>query len=175
MPTPTLSSFLNSALPVPEPGYQNAKPQTDGASPLQSVSISVPSTGGAAVKLVDYTATANDCGSLLVFEASSSVTLSLPAIIPFAQWTLVAANIGAGLVTISSAPLLLDGTTTPLVLTPSQSVSIATDGTNYFSARGSGTGGGSETSTTHAESLTDGLDSFIFAGGDVVTVVGVSN
>lgn len=34
---------------------------------------------------------------------------------------------------------------------------------------------GSSASTTHSESLTDGNSNFIFAGGDIVTVVGVAN
>jgi hypothetical protein len=35
--------------------------------------------------------------------------------------------------------------------------------------------GSAGTGTTHAEPLTDGLGNFIFAGGDVIVVVGVSN
>jgi len=127
--------FLNSTDPAPLAGYQNAKPQTDGGVPLTSVSLGVPNTGGTAIKVASYTATASDCGLLLVFESAVAVTLTLPTLPPFAQWTVSVANNGAGIVAVSPGSLTLDGGS-GLNLQPTCGVIIATNGTNYFSARG---------------------------------------
>ncbi|HEV8189516.1 MAG TPA: hypothetical protein VGP83_17305 [Pyrinomonadaceae bacterium] len=173
----SLAIFLNSSTPAAAPGYQNAQPQTDGGVPLTSVSLGVPNTGGVAVKSASYTATASDCGKLLVFNSAVAVTLTLPASIPFPQWTVVAANIGAGALTISPGSRALDGASA-ISAAQFQSMSIFTDGANYFSARGIGTagsGGGGGSSTTHDEVLTDGQNNIIFGGGDVITVLGVPN
>jgi hypothetical protein len=167
--------YLNSLDPAPLPGYQNAKPQSDNGVPLSSWSVGVPSTGGASVKSISYTAVAADCGKLLVFDTGSAVTLTLPAVIPFAQWNVSIANIGAGALTISPGGRTLDDDGA-VVAAQFQSVSIFTDGANYFSARGIGSvSGGGGSSTTHDEPLTDGAGNLIFAGGDVVMVLGVAN
>jgi hypothetical protein len=170
----TQAIYLNSTTPAPFPGFQNAKPQSDGGAPLASVSLGTPNTGGVSVKSASYTATATDCGMLLVFDSASDVTLTLPVAIPFSQWTVSVTNIGSGALTISPGALMLDGAGAVLVA-QSQGLSVATDGTNYFSERGLGTASGGAGSSTHSESLTDGNSNFIFAAGDVVTVVGVPN
>jgi hypothetical protein len=136
MPTPTLSLFLNSTTPAPLNGYQNAKPQSDGGSPLTSVSLCVPNTGGVIIKTASYTATAADCGTLIVFNSSSTLTLTLPTSVPFAKWKLSVANIGSGNLSVTPGAFTLDGSSSSLSLGQLQSASIATDGSNYYCERG---------------------------------------
>ena len=54
---------------------------------------------------------------------------------------------------------------------------VRPDGTTITVAAGvlTAVGGGGGSSATHSESLTDGNSNFIYAAGDVVTVVGVPN
>jgi hypothetical protein len=126
---------LNDTTPAAPAGYQNAKWQADSSSP-RNVSAYIPGAGGVAVKTADYTATAADCGKLIVFNSSSAHTLTLPAATPFAQWNISVQNIGSGTVTISPNGLTLDGAASSLTLSQAQGLVISTDATNYFTERG---------------------------------------
>jgi hypothetical protein len=126
---------LNDTTPAAPSGYQNAKWQADSSSP-RNVSAYIPGAGGVAVKTADYTATAADCGKLIVFNSSSAHSLTLPAATPFAQWNISVQNIGSGTVTVSPNGLNLDGAVSSLTLTQAQGLAISTDAANYFSERG---------------------------------------
>src|ERR1017187_5759322 len=104
--------------------------------PYYNAGVGVPSTGGVAVKTVSYLATAADCGLILSFNSVTAVTLTLPAAIPFAQWEIGVQNLGTGTLTISPNGLDIDGNAFDLTILTNSGVSIATDGTNYFTVRG---------------------------------------
>jgi hypothetical protein len=63
----------------------------------------------------------------------------------------------------------------PKVATTSLLGVVRPDGTTVTIAGGVLSMAGGGTGTTHSESLTDSNSNFIFAGGDIVTVVGVPN
>lgn len=160
---------------------------------------------GIAVKTADYTATAGDAGVLLSFEDTSpavSHTLTLPATPPSQTWQIEVQNTGSVDLTIARNGKLIDGIAADIMLAAGAGIEIRTDGANYFTQRGSGSGGAfsAEPALTvlagpmsgspavpafrlqivadnpfHAEVLTDGASNIIFAAGDVVMVVGVPN
>jgi len=127
----------------------------------------------------NYMVTGADNGMLLVANVSGALTITLPNPPPLASFDVSIENPTPGSLSISPNGLLLDGSAGSLTVTKNQGLYIATDGVNYYSERGMGTGGGggggSTIPTVHDESLTDGLGNFIFAAGDIVTVVGVPN
>lgn len=140
---------LNGTTPAPASGFQLAQWQrmstpsgTDPTTgnPYFDTSAEVPSTGGASVQTANYTLQSSDCGKLIVANSASAITFTLPATIPFAQWQAEIANIGTG--TLSVLPggsLDLDGSTAAVTVRQFGSLSVATDGSNYFSARGAQT------------------------------------
>lgn len=155
MSLPTTAIGFSPTTPAPSAGYQNVIPQTDGGSPLQRESFQVPGTGGVSVQTSSYTAVAGDCGLLIVFSSSSAVTLTLPASVPFARWTLAVANLGGGALKVApGGSLTLDGLSSSSASLPSlsqyQGLQLATDGSNYFSSRGVGSGGGGGSTVTLA-------------------------
>jgi hypothetical protein len=143
MANPTTSLGFSSSSPAPDNGYQNAKPRDTATTPLDVISFEVPNTGGAAVKTANYTATDADCGKNLVFNSASTVTLTLPGSIPFGQWQIAYQNIGAGTLTVDRNGKNIDGAAANLTVAQNSGAAIYTDGTNYFTSRGSG--GGSTT------------------------------
>jgi hypothetical protein len=126
---------LNDTTPAAPSGYQNAKWQADSSSP-RNVSAYIPGAGGVLVKTADYTAVAEDCGKLIVFNSSGAHTLTLPGAAPFAQWNISVQNIGTGVVTISPNGLNVDGAASSLALSQAQGLALSTDATNYFTERG---------------------------------------
>jgi hypothetical protein len=140
MSEPTVNIAFSPSTPAAPSGFQNAVPQSDNGVPFQDVSNYVPNTGGAAVKTTSYTAVAGDCGKIISFNSASALTLNLPATIPFGQWTLQVQNIGAGTLTVNRNGLNIDGAATNLTLSQGSGATIQTDGTNYFTVRGSGGG-----------------------------------
>ena len=146
---------LQDTTPAADAGFQLAQWKkaltpsgTDATSgnPYYDASTEVPNTGGVSVKTGSYILQASDCGLLIVVNSSSASILTLPSTVPFAQWQVRIANIGSGTVSvIPGGSLSLDGSTsTSISVTQFKSVTILTDGTNYFSARGlGGSGSGS--------------------------------
>jgi hypothetical protein len=132
-----MSSNINfsDSTPAAPSGEQNVKWQGDASNP-RNISANVPNTGGAVVKTADYTATAADCGRLIVFNSAGAHALTLPAAAPFAQWNIGVQNIGTGNVTISPNGLTIDGAGSSLALAQTQGLAISTDATNYFTERG---------------------------------------
>lgn len=145
MPQPTTAIFLNGTTPNAAPGFQNGTFQSDGSTPQQSVTVSFPSTGNVNQRTGNYTIQAGDCGRLIVINSANSVTVTLPQSVPFAQWVCEVSSIGAGSTTLYAGNLLLDGSSSNVMLSEGQSCFIATDGTSYFSGRGIGGAGGTET------------------------------
>lgn len=92
--------------------------------------------GGAKVKTADYTGVYEDAWSILVFNSGSAVTLTLPATIPGSLWSVTTANIGAGTLTVSRNGHNIDGAAADIALTTGQSLTIYTDGSNWFTSRG---------------------------------------
>lgn len=87
----------------------------------------------------DYTALPTDTGKLISFNKSSAVQLTLPATSPGPYWFVMVQDVGAGGLTINRNGLTIDGAASNLSLTTGQGIIIYTDGTNYFTSRGSGT------------------------------------
>jgi hypothetical protein len=92
-----------------------------------------------------YAIQPQDDGKLMVINSSSAATVTLPQpgdpIWLGVTFEFEIANIGAGAVTIAPTGSLIDGGGT-LNLTTNQGVALFTDGSNYFTVRGTGTGGG---------------------------------
>jgi hypothetical protein len=144
---------LNGANPAAPSGYQNARWQqgpSEGNDPTYGVPIIpdscyVPNAGTAVVKTANYPATIADMGTLLVFNSSSALTLTLPNPVPLnaltpptteTRWNIGVQNIGAGVLTISRNGLLIDALASNLTLGQNQGLAIYTDGANYFTERG---------------------------------------
>jgi hypothetical protein len=106
------------------------------------------SAGGVNAQTANYTAVSGDVGKLISMNGSS-LTLTLPAAPPTATWWIAVENVnGATSLIVSRNGLNIDGAATNLTLTQNQGVLIFTDGTNYFTSRGMGTGGGGGAPTT---------------------------
>lgn len=137
MSQPTTSIGFSPTTPAAPAGYVNTVPQSDGLTPFQTESTYVANVGGVAAKTANYTAAAIDNGTLLSFNSSSAVTLTLPAAPPFAIWKIAVQNIGAGVLTVNRNSLNIDGAAANVTLTQGNGAEIFTDGTNYFTERGS--------------------------------------
>jgi hypothetical protein len=163
MSAPTTGEFLNQTTPAAPVGDQTVIFQSDGATPLQSITavpkratgslfgtvkpdgttiviaggvITAVAAGGAQLLTANYTAVTNDTNTLLSFNSATAVTLTLPAVPPAAKWTIAVQNVGAGVLTVSRNGLLIDTAAANLTLTQNSGVEIYTDGTNYFTERG---------------------------------------
>jgi hypothetical protein len=105
-------------------------------------SVYGPNVGTTLVKTVNYTAVAGDNGTLLSFNSSSAVTLTLPnpiatiGTLPSSIWKIAIQNIGAGTLTVNPNGLNIDGSAASLVIAQGTGLDIYTDGTNYFTMRG---------------------------------------
>ena len=85
----------------------------------------------------------SDCGKLVTHTNGSAIAGTLPnaAGAGFdAAWFMDVQNRGAGTLTITPTTSTIDGAAS-LALTTNQGVRIVSDGTNYFTMRGAGTGG----------------------------------
>lgn len=89
-----------------------------------------------------YLTVAGDYGKLLTNTTASNYTVTLPAVPPLASWWLAFQQSGSGTIIINPNGLTIDGSGSNLTLTVNQGVLIFTDGINYFTERGMGSGGG---------------------------------
>ena len=99
--------------------------------------------GGVSQHTTNYTANAGDAGTLLVFNSSTPVTLSLPANAPN-KWTAFFLNLGAPL-SVSPNGNLLNGLSSSFTFAANQGGLVFSDNTNYYLIQcgtGSGSGGG---------------------------------
>lgn len=87
-----------------------------------------------------YTFTVNDYGQLVTFNNSSPVAVMLPqAAGMFTTWNAMINNVGSGTVTITPTTSTINGASS-LAIGQNQGVWIVSDGTNYQTFRGFGTG-----------------------------------
>lgn len=121
-----------------------------------------------------YTLQPQDNNKLVLFNASTAITATLPKPgtppwmgISFTCWL---ANIGAGNLTISPTSALIDGGGS-LVLTTNQGVMLFNDGTNFFTVRGTGTGGGGTSLALETNGTPNGSQTLLnLAAGTNVTI-----
>lgn len=97
--------------------------------------------GGVSVKTTNYNLAAGDASTLIVANSSSVITFTLPSPPPSGTWAVFVQNEGAALLTISRNTLTIDGQSQDLILHQGQGVAIFTDGTNYFTNRGTSQNG----------------------------------
>jgi hypothetical protein len=97
-------------------------------------------TGVNAQTGTSYTFTVNDYGQLVTFNNSGAVAVTLPqATGTFTTWNTYVNNVGSGTVTITPTTSTINGSST-LALGQNQGAFIVSDGTNYQTFRGFGTG-----------------------------------
>lgn len=96
--------------------------------------------GGVNSQTGNYTAVAGDRGKIISFNSSSAVTLTLPSSPPSANWVIGVENVGSGTLSVAPNGLDIDGSSSDLSLAQNQGVWIQTDGSNYFTERGLGSG-----------------------------------
>lgn len=161
----SVTTNLNDMNPAPPAGYVNGKWQLD-TSAGRDASVYLEPFGGAVEKTADYTALTADNGTLIVLNGSS-ITLDLPAAIPFGRWKVMVANVNASAATIGRNGKTIDGAASDLTLAQGEGCYITTDGTNYLTGghtSGGGGGGGSTSdditneSTASGTTVTDALD-----------------
>lgn len=117
------------------------------ASPF--VAISAGGFVGVLKKSANYTTSSGDLGYLITFTSNSSpvvtpvLTLPNPAPVLSPSWWILVENRGTGSVTINPNGLNIDDSASNLTLSSNQGVFLTTDGTNYYTERGTGSGGGS--------------------------------
>lgn len=97
--------------------------------------------GVKSVTTAGYTATNADCGYHESLSNASAQTYNLPTSAPTAGCFIDLQNVGAGTWTISPGTLTLDGSSSSISIATGQGVRIYSDGSNYSTQRGSGTGG----------------------------------
>jgi hypothetical protein len=124
---------------------------------------SVLSIGGVAVKTVNYTAVGTDVGILLTFNSGSAIQLTLPAAPPSSSWFVAVQDIGIGVLTINRNGLNIDGVASNLTLNQNSGLFVFTDGTNYFTERGS----------VLPASVTVGIVGITIDGGGTVPTTGL--
>lgn len=150
MANPTTSIGFSPSTPAAPSGYANAVPQGDGGAPLARESFYVPNNGIAVVKTSNYTLSIADMGKLIVANSASAITFTLPNPVPLnalstptteTRWNVRIANIGTGTLTLAHNSLDIDGVAADLTFAQFTGCEIFTDGTNYFTERGAGSGG----------------------------------
>lgn len=100
----------------------------------------------------NYTVQPQDCNKFIVFNSASAVTCTIPNATSLSgggTFEFGVTNIGSGTVTISPITSTIDGASS-IALTTDSGVLIRTDGTNYFTVRGSSSASGTVTSVAVA-------------------------
>jgi len=114
------------------------------------------SFGGVNTKTSSYTATAADANKLIVANCSGACAITLPATPPNSGWTTQVISIGSTLATVGLNSLNFNGSATAPVLVSKETLSVFTDGTNYFGNVPASAGTGTVTSVTCGTGLTGG-------------------
>ena len=89
-----------------------------------------------------YTVVDGDDGKLIPFNSASAATALLPATPPPAPWRVGIQNIGAGTLTVDPNGNGFDAGSSTIPLTTNNGMYVYSDGTQYWTERGNGTGGG---------------------------------
>lgn len=135
MAVPTVINLSNTT-PTQPAGYAQGQFLGDANNP-RNVSVGFPNAGGVTVKTTSYTILNTDCGFLLVYNSASPGTFTLPTTPPFTKWTVEIQNIGVGTLTLApGGSTSIDGSTSGILLSTGTGLMVATDSTNYFTARG---------------------------------------
>lgn len=98
----------------------------------------VSGVGNVNVQTDSYTLIPSDAGKLISLSKVTALTATLPATSPGPAWFVMLQNTGAGILTVSRNGRTIDGAAADLTLTTNQGTIIYSDGTNYFTERGSG-------------------------------------
>jgi hypothetical protein len=131
-------------LDVTFPGTTTATLSSPGVVSLINTYSGIGIGGVNAQTGTSYTIQTSDLNKLVTISNAAAVAVTLPSAtttgfgIPFVFWI---QNRGAGSVTITPTTSTIDGAAS-LAITQNQGVAIFSDGTNYFTERGTGTGGG---------------------------------
>lgn len=119
-----------------------------------------------------------DCGKVVTLSNASAVAVSIAqagTAGSFASgWFATVINSGAGTTTITPTTSTIDGAST-LTLTTNQSVDLFTDGTNYFTARGRSSGGGTPGGTSGQLQTNNGSGGFGAVAAPSGAVVGTTD
>lgn len=115
---------------------------------VQAAIAAITATGGVNAQTSSYLALSTDNGKLVSMNGTS-LTLTLPATPPSSTWFIFVENINSSSLTVSRNGLNIDGAASNLTLTQNQGVYVTTNGTNYFTSRGVGSGGGGITLETN--------------------------
>jgi uncharacterized protein (UPF0333 family) len=114
-----------------------------GSSSLQDSGSACGSGGGLTTvsKATSYTLVAGDFGAtkLLAFDCTGVCAATLPSTAPAANGTVSIANSGVYVLIVNANGLNLDGVGAPIYLAAGQGMTLASDGSNYFTVRGGGT------------------------------------
>ena len=137
---PKQSFILSGTHPAAPEGRRNLHWQAN-ASNLHAPVFSghVRNTAGVIRLTANSTASMEQNGYLLVFSVAAGATFLLPIQVPSGddEWTVDVANIGSGIITIQpAAGCFLNDSVAPLGVASGQSVSLFTDGTDYYTAQG---------------------------------------
>lgn len=171
-----MPSNFNDTTPAAPGGNVNVKWQTDGAGNDSAYVPTVSPFGGTNVQTTNYTILSGDAGKNVVANDASAIQFLLPSSPPSATFSVFIENIGAGTLTLNPNGKTLDGSGSNLSITTNSGVYVSTDGTNYFTERGMGGGGGfANPMTTLGDIITGGSSGTptrlgIGSTGNVLTV-----
>jgi hypothetical protein len=101
----------------------------------------LPVVSGVNSQTVTYTAVAGDNGKIVSMNGSS-ITLNLPASPPASPWGIFVENLNASTLTVNRNGLNIDGVASNITLAQNTGLWVTTDGSNYFTSRGVGSGSG---------------------------------
>jgi len=152
---------LNAANPAAPSGYTNVVFQLDAGPPREATAYVEP-MGGAQNLTANTTLDASHNGKLITINGTS-LTIQLPASIPFARWKVWLVNLNATDATISRNGKNIDGAAADITLSQGKGVYITTDGTNYFTGGGSSSSGSSTLAALTDVQITSVADKDIIA------------
>lgn len=130
------SNFNDTTPPAPN-GFKNVAWQTDGAGNDSANVLNI--AGVNAQTGTTYTVLDTDTGKLVSIGNGSSVAVTLGPLTLFTRFYFAIENTGAGTVTVTPGSGTIDGVSN-IALTTNHGVIIYSDGTNYFTMRGSPAG-----------------------------------
>lgn len=133
----------------------------DGSNYFTSRGVS--GIGAVNSQVNDYTILPADAGKLVTVSKVTAVTVTLPATSPGPAFFVMIQNVGAGTLTVARNGRTIDGASSNLTLTTNQGVIIYTDGTNYFTERGTGT---TASNVAIKPASTDGIQYVTLEGDD---------